>query len=261
MSDHSYKKASAAEPAQTIPWEQLAKLSPDNQKELFEKLIAQNQFYFQLTENLQKSHKHSEVSSENSWDLSNTLFGGSPLTNLQNPTLPSSELSRLLGLPDIEALKDQAELFSEWTKKLGKLLANQQKLASFLAELNESALKQFNAKKIDSENNKALYALWTECGEQAFAELNQNEHYIEAQATFLNTLTEIESLKKKVMQSAFQQSGLSSQHDLETIYQSLHQLKREFRKESRQQAEEISRLKKELSKFQQNRSVQQSSHK
>jgi hypothetical protein len=248
VSDHSHEEKPATESAQAIPWEQLAKLSPDHQKALFEKLIAENKFYFELTKERQEpSDKLSGLNNNSSWDLSNTLFGDSPFTSA---ALPASELSRLLGLPDIEALKDQAERFAEWTKKLSQLMASQQTLSCFLTELNRSALKYFTERNSQPRSSKATYALWTECGERAFAELNQNKRYIEAQATFLNNLTEVASLKRSIMQALFKQSGLSSQQDLETIYQTLHQLKREFRKESRQQTIEIAKLKKELNKLQ-----------
>lgn len=130
VSDYSHKEKPATDPAQAIPWDQLTKLSPDSQKALFEKLIAENRFYFELTKTLQEpSDTLSDPKGGNIWNLTNTLFGDSPFTS---SVLPASELSKLLGLPDIEALKDQAERFAEWTKKLTQLITSQQAVSRFL---------------------------------------------------------------------------------------------------------------------------------
>ncbi|GEM_PF-3037462 len=255
MSDNaSSEENSATETTQRDLLEQLSKLVPSGQKELFETLIAQSQFYFALTEQLQKGtanrpQQEQQLGFEKSWDIIQALFGGHSLFSQQTdiPFTASHELSRLLGLPDLEEFKKQTELLAEFTKKVEQLQDAQKKLTPFLKELNESALEQFNAEKGDTQDASTLYSLWTKCGEQAFADVSKNNLYIESQTDLLNSLTGLDSLKKKLAQSAFQQSGIASRHELEIIHRSLHDLKREFRQKSRQQEQEIVRLKKETS--------------
>lgn len=233
--------------------DQLAKLVPGGQKALFEKLIAQSQFYFALTEQLQKeavnpASQTGQLGIEKGWDLLQALFGGQSLFSqqLDVPLTHSPELTRLLGLPDIDGVKKQAELFSELAKKAEQLQSAQKKLMPFFKELNELALKQFNEEKSETEDANALYSLWIECGEQAFAKVSQYDQYIESQAELLNSLTGMDSLRKKIVQSALQQSGVASHHDMKNIQKNLHELKREFRRKSRQNELEITGLKKEI---------------
>jgi len=242
-----------AESNQKVLLAQLAKLAPSGQKALFEKLIAQSQFYFALTGQLQKEpldppEQAKQVGSEKGWDVLQALFGGHSLFSQQTdiPLTTSPELSRLLGLPDIEGVKKQAKLFSELAKKAAQLQSAQKKLTPFFKELNKLALKQFSDRKSDSQDANELYSLWIECGEQAFAKVSQYNQYIESQTELLNSLTGMDALRKKVAQSALQQSGLSSHHEMETVQRSLHALKREFRRKSRQQEQEIAGLKKEI---------------
>lgn len=242
MSDHSPEEKPSIETTQPMLWDQVAKLTPPTQKELFEKLISQSQFYLNLTKRLEKRVIDTPTTTHE-WDLLQALFGDLSLSNQPS----STELSSLLGLPSIEEIKNQAELFSKMALEITQLQISQQKQAKFFKKLNRSASKQFNAKKIEGLDTKALYSLWTECGEQAFSELSQSDQYIQAQVELLNTLTSIDSLQKNIAHSTFKKMGIASHEELKNIYRSIHILKREFRQKSRQQAQEITTLKRELS--------------
>jgi hypothetical protein len=251
VSDHtSPEEKQAKESTQQAILEKLSQLVPTGQKALFEKLIAQSHFYFALTDQLHNKNAKQEQQtvSGQSWDLLQALFGSHSLFSqqLDVPLTVTPELSRLVGLPDIESIKRQTELFSELAKKTEQLQSSQKKVTAHLQELNELALKRFKAKKSESQNANELYSLWIECGEQAFAKVSQDSNYIKSQTELLNSLTGMDSLRKKMAQSALQQSGLASHNEMEGVHRNLHELKREFRRKSRQQAQEIEGLKKEI---------------
>lgn len=266
MSDQtSSEEKQTTESTQQAILEQLSQLVPTGQKALFEKLIAQSQFYFALTDQLHnKSAKQEEQTvSGQGWDLLQALFGGQSLFSqqLDVPLTATPELSRLLGLPDIEGVKKQTDLFSELAKKVEQLQASQKKLTSHLQDLNELALKQFKAKKGENQDANELYSLWIECGEEAFAKVSQDSNYIESQTELLNSLTGMDSLRKKMAQSALQQSGLASHNEMENVHRNLHELKREFRRKSRQQAQEVVELKKEITSLKRKLTTKQSQNK
>ncbi len=258
MPKHSSQDETFTKPSQSTLWEELAQLAPPGQKELFDKLLEQSQFYFALTDNpgkegmqqtaSQKENNEPNTRAKGNWDLVQTMFGRFSHCASQPgmPPVASSELSRLFGLPSADTFKNQTELFNEFAKQAEQLQATQSKLTDYFKKLDESALSYFNAEKRDNTSPQERYSSWVECGEKAFSDLSQNDQFIEAQSSFVNALTKIDSLKIKMAEPVFQQFGIMSQQELASIHKNLHELKRELRQKNRKQEQEIMALKKEL---------------
>ncbi|MGH8156827.1 MAG: poly(R)-hydroxyalkanoic acid synthase subunit PhaE [Rhodanobacter sp.] len=94
---------------------------------------------------------------------------------------------------------------------------------------------------------KALYDLWVDSVEEAYAEIALSDEFREAYGEMVNTQMRVRQMQQKQTEQMCQQLGVPTRSEVSSLGERLQQLRREVRgKQNNAQAEEITELRREL---------------
>ena len=122
---------------------------------------------------------------------------------------------------------------------------------------NERALEKMRARLAPPdepvaqiESIKALYDVWVECAEEAYAEIALSDEFRETYAKMVNTQMRVRYLQQARTEKLCRQMGMPTRSDMDNLGEQLHAFRRETRSASATvppgQADEISRLRREV---------------
>jgi class III poly(R)-hydroxyalkanoic acid synthase PhaE subunit len=156
-----------------------------------------------------------------------------------------SALDRMLSLPSFGYTREWQEQMQEW----GLLYVDYgRSLQNFGDLLNKSTGRAVDilVKKLTAQASKgeapdslrAMYDLWIDCGEEAFAELANSEEFSTAQAEMTNALMKLKRHEQLVIEETLASLNMPTRTELNTALCRQHELRRELR-HIRRQLEEI----------------------
>lgn len=178
---------------------------------------------------------------------------GSPSENPYQKflTMPALGYSR-------ESQEQLQKLQQQWLK-YGEALQGYNQV---LGKITEKAFEIFGNKTRDiatgsapsPESLRAIYNLWVDSGEEAYAEFATTPEFTKAQAGLVNALMAVKQQEQILTDGFLGQFGLPTRRELDTAHQRIHQLQRQVRSLQEAQAdsgiqllrEEVAALKREI---------------
>lgn len=165
------------------------------------------------------------------------------------------ELSRALSTPPLGYTREWQEAAQRWWQlwlEHGKAL---QEYAGILNRIGERAVELMGAKLVAMANKddqfdslRAMYNTWTDCGEEAYAEVAGTADFTGVQARLVNTMMALKRQEQFLVEEALGSMNMPTRRELNTTHRRIHELRRQCRRTGEAlEALDIAQLRKELS--------------
>lgn len=158
----------------------------------------------------------------------NAQAGASPFAL---PGLPQS-----FDLPALGLTRERQEALQKLQHLVGEYWQQQAALTQLWNEVLTAAFKRLSetlTAKLQKgdvpKSGKALYDMWVESGEAAYATMAHSPRYAKAQADLGNTLAKLRTQQREIIESFSRELDLPTRAELNTVHRRLKDMKAEIR--------------------------------
>lgn len=144
--------------------------------------------------------------------------------------------NKLLGTPALGYTREWQEKVQQWVGLSTEYAKVSQEYAKLLQSTNQQAVDLLGrritdlAQKGESPDTlRGMYDLWVDCGEEAYAELAEDDSYLKAQGRLMNTLMRLRQHEQDMMQDVFGVMNIPGRRELDTALCRLQETRRELR--------------------------------
>jgi class III poly(R)-hydroxyalkanoic acid synthase PhaE subunit len=177
------------------------------------------------------------------------------------------EISRALATPPLGYTREWQESAQQWGQlwlEHGQAL---QEYAALLNKVGERAIELMSAKLVDMakkdeqlDSMRALYNAWTDCGEEAYAEVAPTAGFTGLQARLVNTMMALKRHEQCMVDETLGSMNMPTRRELDTAHRRIHELRGQCRRTGEAlEALDVPQLRQELEKLRAAVAAQQTS--
>ncbi|MGD2073463.1 MAG: class III poly(R)-hydroxyalkanoic acid synthase subunit PhaE [Gammaproteobacteria bacterium] len=168
-------------------------------------------------------------------------FPGEMERALREENIPAaSEMTRtvrhFMSVPPVGYTREWQEQLQDWTRLHMEYLHSVQDFGGLLAKVVQRALELFGERvtaRIRAgepfDGLRAVYDLWIDCGEDAYAELVETTEFPHLQAEMVNALMRMKSHEQLMVQEFMTALNMPTRAELDTTHKRVYELQRQVR--------------------------------
>lgn len=149
-------------------------------------------------------------------------------------------LEKLLAMPTLGYTREWQHKWQEGIKRWRAFQTAQQEYMTALNRISLRSVELLREKASHFAENsettaespktmRAVYDLWIECGEQAYAECVRTEEYIQAHANVINSLMACKYYEQEITDELFATLNMPTRKELDTFSLRMQQMRRELK--------------------------------
>jgi class III poly(R)-hydroxyalkanoic acid synthase PhaE subunit len=155
----------------------------------------------------------------------------------EGPGPAASAVTRHLpSVPSVGYTREWQEQWQDWTRLHTEYLHAVQDFAMLLGQVVQRALQMFGDRikqKITDgetlESLRAIYDLWIDCGEDAYAEQVATAEFPHLQAEMVNALMRMKRQEQIMVEEVMTALNVPTRREIDTTHQRVYQLQRDMR--------------------------------
>lgn len=171
------------------------------------------------------------------WSAAMAAAPGTAQANASPFAMPGMPgMSQNLDLPALGLTRERQEAMQKLQHLMGEYLQQQGALSQLWSEVLTAAFKRLSetlTAKLQKgdlpKSGKALYDMWVESGEAAYATMAHSPRYAKAQADLGNTLAKLRTQQREIIESFSRELDLPTRAELNTVHRRLKDMKAEIR--------------------------------
>lgn len=147
------------------------------------------------------------------------------------------EAKELLGLPAFGFLREHQEHYQKAAQALVDYQEQSARYQALILKANQAGFERFEAKLAEREEPgrqidsvRALYDLWVDAAEEAYAEIALSPEFREVYGAMVNAQMRVRAQVQQEVERVGAELGMPTRSELNTIGQRLHELRRELRR-------------------------------
>jgi len=146
-------------------------------------------------------------------------------------------MRRALSLPPVGYTREWQEDAQAWGQLALEYANSVQAFSLLLGKVVERALAMFGQKLQEKmgagetfDGLRAIYNLWIDCGEDAYAELVASADFPRLQAEMVNALMRLKRQEQRIVEEVMTAMNVPTRQELDTTHKRVHDLQRQVRR-------------------------------
>ncbi|MGD2137689.1 MAG: class III poly(R)-hydroxyalkanoic acid synthase subunit PhaE [Gammaproteobacteria bacterium] len=171
------------------------------------------------------------------------------------PGAASRAAGQYLSLPPVGYTREWQEQFQEWTRLYLEYTQAMQHFAQLLGRVLQRAIELFRGKMttVIKEGEslgglRAVYDLWIDCGEEAYAEMVATPEFPRLQAELVNALMRMKRHEQLMVEEVLTALNMPTRREMDTTHARVYELQRQLRglRDALEDGEALTQLREEL---------------
>jgi len=168
-------------------------------------------------------------------------FPGEMEKALREEQIPeASEMTRavrhFLSVPPVGYTREWQEQLQDWTRFSVEYLHAMQDFGALLGKVVQRALELFGTRVTEKtkagesfDGLRALYNLWIDCGEEAYAEQVATPEFPKLQAELVNALMRMKRHEQMIVEEVMTAFNIPTRREMDTSHRRVHELQQQVR--------------------------------
>ncbi len=144
--------------------------------------------------------------------------------------------NRMMSMPALGYTREWQEEQQQWMVLSADYAKVAQEYASLLHATNGKAVDLLGRRIVDltqkgesPDTLRGMYDLWVDCGEEAYAELAEDEKYLKVQGALTNSMMRLKQHERLMMEGVLTAMNIPGRRELDTALCRLQETRRELR--------------------------------
>lgn len=150
---------------------------------------------------------------------------------------PKNGFAWWLSMPAVGYTREWQTQYQQWGELSQQYIRAMQDYILMLGEVSKRAvdilsdkLSQLSNEKKPADSMRAIYDLWVDSGEEAYAEFVAKPEFSNLQAQQVNALMRLKQHEQRMIEQTMATLNMPTRSELDTTHRRVHQLQRELRK-------------------------------